>query len=337
MGVVACILPWNFPIAVMMRKLAPALITGNTAVLKPSSETPAATLMMGEVFKAIGLPDGVVNIVPGHGNEVGDELSSNPDVNMITLTGSTASGRAVMQAAAQNITKVSLELGGKAPSIVMNDADVDLAVETIFNGKFFNAGQVCTSVERVYVQEEIADIFVSKMTEKICAMTIGDGLAQPAPQMGPLINSQAVDSVDANVKKAVSQGAKVVVGGKRGNSKGCFYQPTLLVDCNHSMDIMHQEIFGPVMPVMRFDTPEQALALANDSEYGLTSVLYTSDFSTAMLFANNIAFGELFINHQQGEALNGYHAGWKKSGTGGDDGKHGMEEFQQTRTVYLKY
>lgn len=337
MGIVACILPWNFPLGILMRKLAPALITGSTVILKPSSETPGSALEFAQLIEKVGIPKGVINIITGKGSVVGKELCTNPEIKMITLTGSTEVGQEVMRLAATNLTRVSLELGGKAPAIVMKDCDLELAVKSIIGQKIFNAGQICSGVERVYVQEEVAEKFIKKVSEGMRSVTFGNGALEPYPRMGSIINHEAVNSIHKHVEKAVKQGAKVVVGGNIPTKKGSFYEPTVLVDCNQDMEIMHKEIFGPVMPISVFKDEQEALELANDCEYGLTSTLYTKSLQTEMLFANNIEFGELFVNRPQGEEYHAYHAGWKKSGIGGDDGRHGMEEFLQTRAVYIRY
>ena len=336
-GVVACILPWNFPLYVLIRKLAPALITGNTVVIKPSSETPCSALAFAELLQQAKLPPGVANIVIGGGATVGNTLCTHPDVGLVTLTGSTQAGRQVMQACAANITKVSLELGGKAPAIVMDDADIDLAVDCILGGRIANAGQVCNCVERVYLQQGIAAAFIERMRQAMQQITIGSGLEDP--DMGPLINGNARDSVHAMVQNAVADGAVLICGGKTCEkiARGFFYEPTLLVECEQDMAVMREEIFGPVLPVMTFASIDEALALANDCQYGLTSTLYTTDYTTALRFANEIEFGELYINRQQGEAYQGFHSGWKHSGIGGDDGKHGMQAYLRSRVVYMKY
>lgn len=335
-GVVACILPWNFPIYVMVRKLAPALITGNTVVLKPSSETPNSVLEFAKAISDIGLPPGVINVITGKGSVAGLSLCSHPGVGFVSVTGSVEAGEEIMRACAKNITKVSLELGGKAPAVVMNDADLDLAVSCILRSRISNAGQVCTCAERVYVQDGIAEAFTKKMIEAMKKVTIGDGMKEPHSMMGPMINHGSVDRVDGMVKQAVSQGAVVRTGARKPERKGSFYEPTLLTGCRQEMEIMHKEIFGPVLPMMAFKTAEEVVGYANDCEYGLTATLYTKDLNTALLFSNEVEFGELYINRKQGEAFQGYHAGWKKSGIGGDDGKYGMEEFLRTRVVYLK-
>jgi lactaldehyde dehydrogenase/glycolaldehyde dehydrogenase len=336
-GVVGCILPWNFPIYVLIRKLAPALITGNTVVMKPSSETPCSALALAELIKEIGLPQGVVNIITGRGSVVGHEMAASPDVGFVTVTGSTEAGQQIMKACADNITKVSLELGGKAPAIVMKDADMDLAVTCIKNGRISNAGQVCNCVERVYVQREIADEFILRIVDSMKSVRLGVGLDNP--DMGPLVSRDALERIHGMVERATAAGAKLLTGGRRatGFAKGYFYEPTVLTCCSQDSEIMQQEIFGPVMPIMTFNTVDEALALANDCRYGLTSTLYTTDYRTALRFSNEIESGELYINQKQGEAYQGYHAGWKLSGIGGDDGRHGMEAYLKTRIVYMKY
>lgn len=339
LGVVACILPWNFPMYVLARKMAPALITGNVVILKPSSETPNSALEFAKILQKVELPPGVANVITGRGSVVGNALSTDSRINMITVTGSTQSGQQIMSACAQNITKVSLELGGKAPAIVMDDADIDLAAKSIVDSRVSNAGQVCNCTERVYVHENVADDFIKKAVELMDNITFGNGLLDQDIKMGPLINHQAVESAHNMVEKAIKDGARLLLGGciPRKCDGGSFYPPTVLVNCRQDMEIMHKEIFGPVLPIMTFKTFDEAICLANDCEYGLTTTVYTRNLSNALIAANNIESGEVYINRKQSEAYNGYHAGWKKSGLGGDDGKHGMEEFLQTRIVYVEY
>ncbi|MBU2514246.1 aldehyde dehydrogenase [bacterium] len=336
-GVVACILPWNFPLYVLARKLGPALITGNTVVLKPSSDTPCSALEFAKILEKIELPKGVVNVITGKGSVTGKEISENPNVGFVTVTGSVSTGQKIMQSCATNITKVSLELGGKAPAIIMDDADVDLAVAAITGSRVSNAGQVCSCVERVYVQKGVAELFLKKITTAMEAVTYGNGVEKPDSVMGCLINHEAVNTVHAMVKKAIEQGAKLLTGGEIPKIRGAFYPPTVLANCSNQMEIMREEIFGPVLPIMVFETVDQALELANDCKFGLTSTLYTKNYNTVLKFSNDIQFGELYINRKQSEAYQGFHAGWKQSGIGGDDGKHGMEEYLKTRVVYMKY
>jgi lactaldehyde dehydrogenase/glycolaldehyde dehydrogenase len=336
-GVVSGILPWNFPFFLIARKMAPALITGNTVVIKPSSDTPNNAFEFAKIVAHTDLPSGIFNLVSGKGSVVGNELASNPKVGMVSFTGSVETGSKIMELASKNITKVSLELGGKAPAIVMDDADIDLAVKAIKDSRVINTGQVCNCAERVYVHEKIADEFIEKMTKAMEETSYGDPLREEV-DMGPLINANALKSVDGMVKHAVEQGAKMVIGGRaEDRKKGFFYKPTVLVNCTQNMDIVHNEIFGPVLPVVKFKNLDEAIEMANDSEYGLTSSIYTQNIDVAMRAANEIKFGETYVNRENFEAMQGFHAGWRKSGIGGDDGKHGIEEFTNTHVVYLQY
>ncbi|ATV44565.1 aldehyde dehydrogenase [Pectobacterium sp. CHL-2024] len=336
-GVTTGILPWNFPFFLIARKAAPALITGNTIVIKPSEITPNNAVIFAEIIHKIGLPKGVINFVTGYGPTVGQELAANPKVGMVSLTGSVAAGIATMTAAAQNVTKVSLELGGKAPAIVMDDADLDLAVKAIVSSRVINSGQVCNCAERVYVQKGIYDEFISRIKTAMEQVTFGNTAEKKALDMGPLISAAALQRVEDKVAKAVSQGAKVLLGGQRESGTGYFYPPTLLVDVKQDMPIMHEEVFGPVLPVATFDTLEEAIAMANDSEYGLTSSIYTQNINTAMKALKGLKFGETYINRENFEAMQGFHAGWRKSGVGGADGKHGLQEYLQTHVAYLQF
>lgn len=338
-GVISGILPWNFPLFLIPRKAAPALLTGNAIVIKPSSETPCGAFEFAKLFKKAGLPNGLINIISGSGSVVGKELSSNPKVGMVSCTGSVDAGQKIMLYAANNITKVSLELGGKAPAIVTENADLDLAIDCIKNSRVINTGQVCNCAERVYVHKKYYDEFVEKMTKAISETKYGDVLKDENIDMGPLISKAALESVDAKVKRAISDGAKLTTGGKRSEKfeKGYYYEPTVLADCKQKMDIMQEEIFGPVLPIMLYNDLDEALALANDCQYGLTSSIYTQNIDEAMRASNELQFGETYINRENFEALQGFHAGWKKSGIGGADGRHGLDEYLQTHVVYLQY
>ncbi len=336
-GVTTGILPWNFPFFLIARKAAPALVTGNTIVIKPSEDAPNNAIIFSEIVHQIGLPKGVFNVVTGYGNEVGPELSSNEKVGMVSFTGSQLAGHKVMEAASKNIIKVNLELGGKAPAIVLNDADLDLAATAVVNSRVINSGQVCNCAERIYVQKEIKDAFVTKLIEKMKAVRYGNPLERDDIDMGPLVNEKGLTKVKEMVERALQQGGNLVLGGKPVEGTGYYFEPTIIDNVNNSMEIMRSEIFGPVIPVATFETIDEAIKLANDCEYGLTSSVYTQNINKAMKVISRLKFGETYVNRENFEAMQGYHAGWRKSGIGGADGKHGLEEYLQTQMVYLQF
>jgi len=336
-GVVGGILPWNFPFFLIARKVAPALVTGNTIVIKPSEETPLNAVKFCELLAESDVPPGVVNVVHGRGPRAGHALASHPRIGMISFTGSVETGSAVMTAAAANITKVNLELGGKAPAIVMADADIDLAVQAVKASRVINSGQVCNCAERVYVQAGIAEEFTAKLTGAMKETRYGDPLVDETVEYGPMINQAGFEKVDSLVRGAVKDGAVVTTGGRRGAGEaGFYYEPTVLADCRQDMTIMRREIFGPVAPVVTFDDLDQAIDYANDCEYGLTSSIYTRNLDVALRACQEIRFGETYINRENFEAMQGFHAGWRKSGIGGADGKHGLLEYTQTHAVYMQ-
>lgn len=336
-GVVAGILPWNFPFFLIARKMAPALITGNTIVVKPSEETPINCFEFARLVAETGLPAGVFNVVGGAGAQVGHGLSSHSGVDMVSFTGSVATGARIMAAAAPNITKLNLELGGKAPAIVLADADLDLAVNAIVASRVINTGQVCNCAERVYVERKVADRFIDQVAKAMAATRYGDPSTQENLHMGPLINQAGLDKVAQMVRTAQAQGAQRVTGGQVADlGSGFHYQPTVLAGCTADMEIMRKEIFGPVLPIQVVEDLDEAIALANDSEYGLTSSLYTRDLNAALKACREIDFGETYINRENFEAMQGFHAGARKSGIGGADGKHGLYEYTRTQVVYIQ-
>jgi lactaldehyde dehydrogenase/glycolaldehyde dehydrogenase len=336
-GVIGGILPWNFPFFLIARKLAPALVTGNTIVIKPSVETPLNAAMFARLAAETDLPHGVFNLVFGRGATTGKAITSNPAVGMVSFTGSVESGSAIMAAAAPNVTKVNLELGGKAPAIVMADADIALAVKSIRDSRVINNGQVCNCAERVYVADRVAAEFTDKLVAAMKAVSYGDPLGNTPVDMGPLINQAAVERVGGMVRRAVSDGAELLTGGKAdSHGGGAYFEPSVLANCKQKSEIMQEEIFGPVMPVHVFHDLDEAIAKANDSAFGLTSSIYTTDLKTAMRACAEIRFGETYINRENFEAMQGFHAGVRKSGIGGADGKHGLYEFTQTHVVYIQ-
>jgi lactaldehyde dehydrogenase/glycolaldehyde dehydrogenase len=335
-GVIAGILPWNFPFFLIVRKMAPALVTGNTIVIKPSSETPNNAFEFARLVAQSSLPKGVFNLVSGSGSIVGKALASHPKVGMVSLTGSVEGGVAVMHAAADNVTKVSLELGGKAPAIVMGDADIDLAVRAIRASRVINTGQVCNCAERVYVHTSVAAEFTEKMIAAMRQTVVGDPFSA-ATEMGPLVSKRQRELVHAAVEQALKDGATLECGGNYMSQSGYYYQPTVLSHCRQETGIMQKEIFGPVLPIATFAILDEAIGHANDCGYGLTSSIYTRSLDVAMRASNELKFGETYVNRENFEAMQGFHAGWRKSGIGGADGKHGLEEYLQTHVVYMNY
>jgi lactaldehyde dehydrogenase/glycolaldehyde dehydrogenase len=336
-GVIGGILPWNFPFFLIVRKAGPALVTGNTIVIKPSEETPHNAVKFCELIEEAGLSPGLINVVHGRGASTGRELASSPRVGMVSFTGSVQTGSAIMSSAAANITKVNLELGGKAPAIVMADADVDLAVKAIKASRVINSGQVCNCAERVYVQKNVEAEFLDKLTSAMKSTRYGDPLRDESVEYGPLINEAGYRKVESLIQSAVAAGATVTTGAKRGSGDGgYFYEPTVLTGCRQDMEIVRREIFGPVVPVVTFSDLDEAIDYANDSEYGLTSSIYTQNLNVALKACQEIRAGETYINRENFEAMQGFHAGWRKSGIGGADGKHGLYEYMQTHIVYLQ-
>lgn len=335
LGVVAGILPWNFPFFMIARKLAPALVTGNTIVIKPSEETPLCAFEFSRLVNAAGIPAGVVNFVYGSGPVTGAALSGHPGVDMVSFTGSTVAGARIYAQAARNIAKVSLELGGKAPVIVMDDADLDLAVATLRGSKTVNTGQACHCPERIYVHEKVADAFTEKLAAAMAAISYGDAGAGQPVEMGPLINAAAVQKIERLVKDAVGGGAALVTGGRASDRPGFHFEPTLLRDTRPEMAVMREEIFGPMVVVNTIADLDEGIARANDSEFGLSSSIFTGNLHSAMRACRELKAGETYINRENFEAIQGFHAGIKKSGIGGADGKHGLYEFMATQVVYL--
>lgn len=337
-GVIAGILPWNFPLFLIARKMAPALVTGNTIVIKPSEETPLNAFLFAKLVHAAELPRGVFNLIGGRGETTGAALTGSSSIDMVSFTGSVATGSRIMQAAGRNLTRVNLELGGKAPAIVLADADLDLASTAITASRVINTGQVCNCAERIYVQRSVADAFITQLTAKMAATRYGDPIADPSVDMGPLVNKAGLDKVAAMVEQAKRDGAQCVLGGRVADrASGYHYEPTVLINCHADMDIMRSEIFGPVLPVQLVDDLDEAVAHANASDYGLTSSVYTRDLNAAMRAIRDLQFGETYVNRENFEAMQGFHAGRRKSGIGGADGKHGLYEYTETQVAYIQH
>ena len=339
-GVVVGIIPWNYPAALFARKVAPAIMAGNAIVLKPHEDTPLAALALARIVEEAGVPPGVVNVVTGAGKVVGDALVRHHITRMVSMTGSVRGGREILAAAAENITPVSLELGGKAPFIVLEDADLGAAVENAVDARFWNCGQVCTCNERTYVQRGVYDEFVERFVETASSLRMGDPTREDV-QMGPKVNGPELDKVEAFVKGAVEQGASLVLGGGRPEGeefeRGYWFEPTVLTGTTNDMDIVQHEVFGPVIQIQPFDDFDEVVNLANDSRYGLTAYVFTSNLHNAMRAIEDIDFGEIYVNKVGPEQLQGFHTGYRLSGMGGDDGPYGYERYLRRKTVYLHY
>lgn len=338
-GVTVGLVAWNFPLALAGRKIGPALVTGNTMVVKPPTDTPLTVLELGRLAQEAGVPDGVLNVVTGRGSTMGDALVRHPLTRLVTLTGSTRAGQQLYHAAAENITALRLELGGKAPFIVMDDADLDKAVEAALGSRFYNCGQVCTCNERMYLHEDIYDAFMERFLDGVAKLKVGDPFSDA--DIGPKVNRSEVEHLEQMVAEAIEQGAKVAMGGKRLTegeyAHGFWFEPTVLVEADHSMNIMHEEIFGPIVPVQKVSSFEEAIALANDCEFGLSAYLFSNDIRRVMATVESLDFGEIYVNRSMGELVQGFHNGYKKSGIGGEDGKHGLENYLQKKTLYVNY
>ena len=337
-GVAGQIMPWNFPLFLIGRKVAPALVAGCTVVLKASSDCPNGAYEFAKLVEQSSLPKGVINVITGSGAVAGNALASNPKLGIVTITGSTAVGKKIMKAAADNVTKVSLELGGKAPVIVMNDCKLDETVEHVVNSRVYNSGQVCNAAERVYVQKGIADEFIAKVVERMKKVTYGPALGGDF-DMGPMVNKNQQEHVIELVQSAIDEGATIECGGNavQVDGKGYFFEPTVITGVKHESRVMVEEIFGPVLPITTFETLDEAIEMANDCEFGLTSSIYTTDYDTVMRAMNEIKFGETYVNREHFEAFQGFHQGVRQSGIGGEDGERGLNEYLETHICYIDY
>lgn len=335
-GVVACIVPWNYPLLLMAWKVAPALAAGNTIVLKPSEMTPLSTLQMVEAFKE--LPAGVLNIVTGFGAECGEPLVTHKRTEMVAFTGSIATGRQIARLAAERIKKVHLELGGNDPFIVCDDVDVDLAARAAVWAAFLNMGQVCTSGERFYVFRKVADRFIERFVETARSLRLGNPMG-PDVDLGPMIRDSHREKIERLLREVTVQGAQVVAGGRRPGhlSTGYFFEPTVVLNVNHSMRLMCEETFGPIAPIMVVDGIEQAIALADDSDYGLGASILTNNLEYAMRAMENIKAGTFWINDPLTDNDAGPFGGMRRSGIGRELGLEGLEEFRDTKHVHLDY
>ena len=329
-GVVAAITPWNFPSSMLARKLGPALAAGCTAVVKPASQTPYSGLAWGVLAELAGLPKGVVNIVTGSASEIGDEICANPLVRKISFTGSTEVGKRLMAKAAGTVKKVSMELGGNAPFIVFDDADIDRAVEGAMLAKFRNSGQTCVCTNRFLVQAGIHDAFVERLATAASRLVVGPGTAA-GTQQGPLIDLKAVAKVEEFVADATSKGATVLTGGRRHELGGSFFEPTVIAGAKPDMMFMKEEIFGPVAPVFKFENEDEAVALANDTEFGLACYVYTGNLGRAFRVMEGLAYGMVGVNEGIITTVEAPFGGVKESGIGREGGHQGIDDYLNTK------
>jgi succinate-semialdehyde dehydrogenase/glutarate-semialdehyde dehydrogenase len=333
-GVCAAITPWNFPAAMITRKAGPALAAGCTMVLKPASATPYSALALAELSHRAGIPQGVFNVVTGSSDAIGSELTSNPLVRKLTFTGSTETGKKLLVACSGTLKKVTLELGGNAPFIVFDDADLDAAIEGAIASKYRNNGQTCACANRFLIQDGIYAAFSRKLAEKVSSMKVGNGLDEET-QLGPLINRGAVESVERHINDALSKGASIVTGGKRHALGGTFFEPTVLIDVTPEMSLTGEEIFGPVAPLFHFKTEQQAIELANATEYGLASYFYTRDLSRAWRVAEALEYGMVGLNTGLISTTVAPFGGVKASGLGREGSRYGIDAYLEIKYLCM--
>jgi phenylacetaldehyde dehydrogenase len=332
-GVAGQIIPWNFPLSMASWKLAPALATGCVAILKPAEQTPLTALRLGELVIEAGFPDGVVNVLSGYGETAGAAIAAHPGVDKVAFTGSTEVGKLIVQAATGNLKKVSLELGGKSPSIVLPDADLDVAVKGAANNIFFNAGQVCTAGSRLFVQSGVFDDVLAGVAAHAGKLRVGPGLASDT-QMGPLVSEEQLERVTGYMAEGVREGARAAAGGSRMGDVGYFVEPTIFTDVRNDMKIVREEIFGPVVTAIPFKDLDDLVAHANDSIYGLAAAIWTRDVSKAHTLAAKVKAGTVFVNGTGGDASLPF-GGFKQSGWGREKGREGLDLYTEVKTVVV--
>ena len=333
-GVVAAITPWNFPAAMITRKVGPALAVGCTAVVKPAMETPLSAFALAALAQEAGVPDGVLNIVTGDAKAIGGAMCSSKDVRAMTFTGSTPVGKILIKQCADTVKRMGLELGGNAPFIVFDDADIDAAVQGAMLSKYRNAGQTCVCANRIYVQDGIYDAFAEKLTKAVNDLVVGDGMGDGVTQ-GPLISDAAVEKVERLVADALDKGASITTGGDRHALGGQFYQPTVLTDVTTDMNVTREEIFGPVAPLYRFKTDEEVVEMANATDYGLASYFYSKDMGRIWRVAEALDYGMVAINTGILSTEVAPFGGVKESGIGREGSRHGVEEFSELKYMLI--
>lgn len=333
-GVIAAITPWNFPSSMLARKIGPAIAAGCTSVVKPASQTPYSGLAWGALCEEAGIPAGVVNIVTGAAGEIGDEICANPIVKKLTFTGSTEVGKVLIEKSAATVKKVSMELGGNAPFLIFDDADIDRAVEGAIMAKYRNSGQTCVCTNRFFVQSGVYDEFVEKFAAASAKLKVGPGV-EDGVQQGPLIDLKAVEKVEELIADASAKGGKIVTGGKRHELGGSFFQPTVISEAKPTMRFMEEEIFGPVAPVFRFDEEDEAVALANSTQYGLACYFYTGDLGRAFRVMEGLKYGMVGVNEGLITTPEAPFGGVKESGLGREGGHQGIEDYLDTKYVCI--
>ena len=333
-GVVACITPWNFPNAMLTRKIAPAIAAGCAVVCKPANATPLSALALVELADRAGFPKGLINILAGYTTEIGAELTSNPKIRKLTFTGSTPVGKQLMAECAQTVKRTSMELGGNAPFIVFDDADIDTAVQGALTSKYRNAGQTCVCSNRIFVQEGIYDQFTSKLTAAVKGLKMGNG-AHEGITMGPLIDEKAANSVCEFIDDAVAKGAEVAIGGERSSLGNCFVEPTILTEVDRSMRVFSEEIFGPVAPIIKFSTEDEVIEMANDTEYGLAAYFYSRDIGRVYRVGEQLEFGIVGINEGIISNEMAPFGGVKESGNGREGSKYGMDDYMEIKYLCM--
>lgn len=336
-GVCGQIIPWNFPMLMQAWKLAPALAAGNTCVLKPAEQTPLSALRIGELILETGFPEGVVNVLPGYGPTAGAAIANHMDVDKVAFTGSTEVGHLILEAAGRsNLKRVSLELGGKSPNIIFADADMDQAIEGSHMGLFFNQGQVCCAGSRVFVEDRIYDEFVEHSTVRAQKRTVGDPF-HPSTEQGPQVDQTQFEKVLGYIEKGQREGARLTTGGGRVGHQGYFVEPTVFSDVHDHMTIAQEEIFGPVMSIMRFKNLDEVIDRANKTMYGLAAGVWTKDVSKALAIANNVRAGTVWVNCYNVLDTAAPFGGFKQSGIGRELGEYGLQQYTEVKTVVVKH
>ncbi|WP_421749886.1 aldehyde dehydrogenase family protein [Cognatishimia sp.] len=338
-GVVVGLTSWNYPAALATRKLGPALVAGNGFVLLAHEITPLSGLFIASLAAHAGVPAGLFNVVAGRGPVVGQALVEHPDTAMVTMTGSNRAGREIFKAGAEGMKVLRLELGGKAPFIVLEDAEIDKAVEAAVAARYTNCGQICTCNERMYLHKDIADEFLEKFVAKSAALTIGDPMGNP--DMGPKVSGPEVDKVASIVETAIAEGAEVLLEGgpltEGDYAKGHWIAPTVLEVKDNASSVVQNEVFGPVVPAIRVDDFDQALAMANDTAFGLSAYVFTENHRRIMQSPYALKFGEIYVNRANGEQVHAFHNGWGQSGLGGEDGKYGFDGYLRKQSLYMNW